>query len=330
VKDLPSGLDLSVLLPALAQGWGIAASSVQYIAVGHGSYHWIAVGEDHQRFFATVDDLDHKAWLGDTRDATFVGLGRAFDTAAALRDQGGLDFVHAPLPTIGGGTVRRIGRRHSIAVFPFIDGAAGEFGENTSTEHRVELLRLLVDLHQATPVTLHVTEPRELEFTGRDGLEAALNDLDRPWHSGPFAEPARALLAGHARDLVRRLDDFDQLVGAVTAAGSELVVTHGEPHPGNVMRSHDRLVLIDWDTVGLAPPERDLWLVADAASAEMAMYVDATGHHVNRAAMSLYRRAWELTDVAVYLDLFRSPHQRTEDTEDAWRNLEATIRAEQH
>ena len=27
------------------------------------------------------------------------------------------------------------------------------------------------------------------------------------------------------------------------------------------MRVGDKLVLLDWDTVALAPPERDLWMV---------------------------------------------------------------------
>ena len=39
------------------------------------------------------------------------------------------------------------------------------------------------------------------------------------------------------------------------------VVTHGEPHPVNVMQTDAGRVLIDWDTVAIAPPERDLWMV---------------------------------------------------------------------
>ena len=47
----------------------------------------------------------------------------------------------------------------------------------------------------------------------------------------------------------------------------ELVVTHGEPHAGNVMRRSDgRHLLVDWDTVAVAPPERDLWMHMDTAT----------------------------------------------------------------
>jgi spectinomycin phosphotransferase len=46
------------------------------------------------------------------------------------------------------------------------------------------------------------------------------------------------------------------------AESGPVVVTHGEPHPGNILRAAGGLYLIDWDTVGLALPERDLWMVA--------------------------------------------------------------------
>jgi spectinomycin phosphotransferase len=43
-----------------------------------------------------------------------------------------------------------------------------------------------------------------------------------------------------------------------------VLVTHGEPPPGNILRAAGKLRLIDWDTAGLALPERDLWSVAEA------------------------------------------------------------------
>ena len=154
-----------------------------------------------------------------------------------------------------------------------------------------------------------------------------MQDLDRTWVGGPFAEPARGWLASHAGDVRRLLDDFDQVVRAVAAARGAPVITHGEPHPGNTMRSNGNLLLIDWDTVALAPPERDLWLVA-TDSGEAARYADATGREVSSAALSLYRQAWELADIAVFIDQFRSPHDRRADTEEAWTYLENSLGAD--
>jgi spectinomycin phosphotransferase len=329
VKDRPVGFDEGELFGTLAEGWGVAVQAVDYLAAGFGSYHWVVTDEDQQRLFVTVDDLEHKAWLGDTCDSAFVGLRRAFDTALALRSRGGLEFVLAPLPTLGGETVRRIGRGHSIALFPYLDGAAGGFGDNISSAHRADVVHMLVQLHQSTLTTSPVAAPINLDFAGRGGLEAAMNDLGSAWRGGPFAEPARAFLASCAGGLHRLMTDFDQLMAEVAAMDTDPVITHGEPHPGNVMRSQGSLVLIDWDTVGLALPERDLWLVATATGEEEALYADATGHEVSQPAMSLYRLAWDLTDIAAYLDQLRSVHQDTEDTRDAWVNLRRTLTSEE-
>ena len=83
-------------------------------------------------------------------------------------------------------------------------------------------------------------------------------------------------------------------------------------------------MLIDWDTVGLALPERDLWLVAGAASDEMSMYADATGRPVSPAAMR--SAGLGVADIASYLEVFRSPHGQTADTEEAWGFLSVTVR----
>jgi aminoglycoside phosphotransferase (APT) family kinase protein len=45
---------------------------------------------------------------------------------------------------------------------------------------------------------------------------------------------------------------------------SDEVLTHGEPHPGNLIQVGSRWMLVDWDTTLVAPPERDLWLLDPA------------------------------------------------------------------
>jgi spectinomycin phosphotransferase len=320
MKAFPEGFDEGEMLRSLADGWSIQARTAQYAAVGFGSYHWIVDDAGGSRYFVTIDDVNHKSWLGDTPDSAFDGLRQAFDTALALRRQGALDFVIAPLPTIEGETVRRIGRRHTIAVFPFIKGRSGRFGDDSSSTDRAEVVDVLVELHAASPA-LCTASRQGIGLPGRNGLEEALAGLDGRWRGGPFAEPARAWLASHVTELRRLLNSFDRLAEAVTAASRGLVITHGETHPGNFMRSRERLVLVDWDTVGLAPPERDLWQVATADGDELARYADVTGRSVDEAAMSLYRLGWDLTDAAAYVDLFRSAHGHNVDTEKAWRGL---------
>ena len=95
--------------------------------------------------------------------------------------------------------------------------------------------------------------------------------MDQPWTGGPFSEPARQVLARHAARMVELLAWPTGSPPRWRHASAPWVITHGEPHAGNVMRAADGHLLVDWDTVALAPPERDLWMVAgdDGEAARM-------------------------------------------------------------
>jgi spectinomycin phosphotransferase len=75
------------------------------------------------------------------------------------------------------------------------------------------------------------------------------------------------------------------------------------------------LMLIDWDTVALAAPERDLWMVAPEGDDLLGRYEAATGHNIDPATMTLYALRWYLDDIASAVQLFASPHQLTADTQ---------------
>ena len=84
-------------------------------------------------------------------------------------------------------------------------------------------------------------------------------------------------------------------------------------------------MLIDWDTVGLAPPERDLWMVATETGDELCRYTELTGRLVDSAAIELYRLRWDLDDLSCFVRDLRAPHRRTPGAEHAWQTLQTII-----
>ena len=110
------------------------------------------------------------------------------------------------------------------------------------------------------------------------------------------------------------LELADRLSADAQKHGNAWVVTHGEPHAANVMRTANGRVLLDWDTVALAPPERDLWMPVFGGSDAADLYVRATGTQINEAALDFFWLAWDLKDLAEYLNVLRGPHQENDDT----------------
>ncbi|MEU8194134.1 phosphotransferase [Microbispora amethystogenes] len=316
MKDRPADLAEAELAVALAEGWGIRPRSVAYLPVGAGGYHWSVVDRRGPAWFVTVDDLG----ADDAgRDDAFDRLGQAFGVALALHQDAGLEFVLAPVPAGTGAAVWRLTSRYALSVFPMTEGAAGHFGAHRP-EDSAELAVLLADLHEATPIVTDVAPRADLALPGRDGLEEALRDLDREWTGGPYAEQARRLLAAHAGQVWRSLAEFDSRVGQVRESGTAWVVTHGEPHPGNVLRTPAGLRIIDWDTVLVAPPEQDLWMLTPALARMLgedeagdggdvlARYTGVTGRAVTAAGLALYPLWWRLADIAAFAGALRRPH----------------------
>jgi spectinomycin phosphotransferase len=254
---------------------------MEYVPEGGGSHHWKLTGDDGLRHFVTVDDLDDKDWLGDTREAVFKGLGFALDTAAALRHEVGLPFVVAPIAARDGELLRRLDDRYTVSVFPFLAGRSYPFGPYTDARLRGLALDMIAALHQSTPAVRGRAPHHVPRFAGRGDLDAFLRDPDRPWDGGPFSEPARRLLVTRTADLAQLAGGFDRLAGITAPARADRVITHGEPHPANLMSVDGRLVLIDWDTAALAPPERDVALIATTSNEGIDRYQQATGHELD-------------------------------------------------
>jgi spectinomycin phosphotransferase len=311
MRARPKDLDDDRLLRALGS-WGVGATSVAYAPVGFGDHHWIAADDSGPRWFVTVTDLVLKN--GRDADSELRSLRGAMETAAALGD---LDFVVAPLRGADGRFVRRFGARYALSVFPYLDGVVDDFDRSWTAAERADVIDLIASLHrQVPPASAPVLD---LGLSMPDRLQSALEGTLR-WSNGPFAEPARTLLSSHAAAILRQAKEFDRLVEDVRRSDGALVLTHGEPHPGNLLQREGRYLLVDWDTVGLAPPERDLYSVAETPE-DLERYAEASGRTVNTSALTLYLLRWDLEEVSSYVDWFRAPHDRSPDTEEAWQGL---------
>jgi len=313
VHERPRGFEDSQLTAALLRHWSISVVTLRYLPVGFGGYHWLAVGEAGERWFVTVTELA-SLYGGD--------LIPAMETAAELA-AAGLDFVVAPARTAAGPAVATLGADWGVTVFPYITSTPGSWGDDLTSDGRLAVIEMLATLHAASPPAM--APVRRLQLAGRDMLAAALADLGRPWPSGPFGEPSRQLLAEHAARLTGALDRFDALTASVRAYGGPAVITHGEPHPGNLLHDGTRFLLLDWDTVGTAPRERDLWSLLTSSGAEAAAYAELTGQALSQDAVDLYRLRWPLEDLSLFVAELRAPHQRNADTETSFRGLAESL-----
>jgi Phosphotransferase enzyme family len=317
----PDRLSDAALAQALGAGWAITPATMEYRAVGYGSHHWQVTAGRDLSWFVTVDDLAARLRSpADSLDAAHRRLCSALRTARAIYESGAR-FVVAPVRTADGDVVRRVGESYAVAVYPYVDGRSRPFGATWPAADSRALLTLIAAVHAAPAHACRSALTDDFLLPGGDALIQALDDLAIRWDSGPYSERARQLLAAHAVELRRLLDRRDQLAAEARRRPDRMVPTHGEPHAGNFIQVGSRWMLVDWDTVLIAPPERDLWLLDPGDGSMPEAYRQVSGRVVVPSMLDLYRLTWELSDLASCAARFRQGHADTAEDRKDWEIL---------
>ena len=323
----PDGLSEQLLGTVLERQWRLLASSITYRPVGFGSHHWEVADPGGCRWFVSADELHNKrVLLTESLDTTFGRLRAALATAVSLRASG-RSFVVAPVPASDGEPLARAGEEFAVAVYPFVAGESFAWGEFSSPAYQDAVLDLLIALHTAPPGARRRAMTDDYAIPHRDELEVAI-DSSAPHETrqaGPYTRAAASLLAANRAPIRRLLARYDDLAAQSSSQPARAVLTHGEPHPGNTMLAPEGWRLIDWDTVLIAPPERDLWSLDPGDGSVLARYADATGVRPLAPVLELYRVRWDLADIAVDASRFRLPHRGTADDEASWQLLRSLV-----
>ena len=289
MREPPPGVADPDVLAAVRRAWSADVDAVDHLAVGFGAHHWAASQAARPVLFVTLDQLG-------TRHSA-ASLESAYAGAAALAASG-LEFVLAPLPTAARRFTVPFAGATTLSCTPWQEGRVVGEGVEIDPELARPNAAMLARLHAADPppgipVWRPLVEP--------DFAERLAGRLKAPWPTGPYGEPARTALAARRSDLHRWTARY--LALGEQAADRPWVATHGEPHAGNQLRTEDGVLLVDWESLALAPRERDLRPLVGSGYADLV--------HPDPAMLELFDLEWRLDEIAQYADWFSGAHDGT-------------------
>lgn len=295
MHEPPRDVSDAEVLARVQTHWDPSMSGLAHLPVGFGAWHWRADSSPpHGSPSALFVTLDPPLWhSAESLETTYAA-------AAALATE--LGFVHPPLPGASGRFTVPLGPGW-LSVTGWVDGAR--------PTDPAAVVPLIEQLHRMDPPA----GVRSWETSvAADLVDRLAKMTAQPWLQGPHGEAARCAVRSALPLLATAVDEHQQLSARLDP--SRFVLTHGEPGVHNQWRTADgRLVLIDWETLRLAPPERDLTSLPSEVLPS------------DPESMRLMRLEWSLSEVAAYADWLRGPHQDDADTRVALGGLVQEIEA---
>ena len=290
MREPPFDLSTGDLLAVVRSEWNGEVERLAYLPVGFGAHHWAAYSLEQPVLFVTLDLLDPTRPVED-REAAYAG-------AIAL-SRAGLEFVLAPLLGRSESPIVRFSDG-AVSCTPWQSGVSGGDLDVTWTDCA------LARLHSVTPPPAIPCWKPLVTPVFADEVQRRLS---HPWGPGPYAADAHRAVGDHIAEVVRWTCRYHEL--ARRAQGRTWVATHGEPHSDNQVLTARGRYLVDWESLKLAPPERDLRELVDAGAPVAA----------DPDMVEMFDLEWRLDEIRQYTAWFAAEHHGTEDDQIAFDGL---------
>lgn len=219
--------------------------------------------------------------------------------------------IIAPLATTTGEIWTNLDRFKAV-LYPFVVGQDG-YAMKMEPRHWEAFGITLKRIHSVTPPPALAQALSRETFSARwrEFVRTILVRLDGMQFADPVADETAVLLKENRDVILDLVVRAERLAQAAQAQPLEFVVCHADIHAGNILITpDDSFYIVDWDTVMLAPKERDLMYVGAGLlgswflpEEEEALFYPAYGQaQIDQNLMAYYRYERIVQDIAAFCE----------------------------
>jgi len=246
----------------------------------------------------------------------------------------GIHQVIPPIPTSFGQLTVRL-NNFRLVLYPYIEGQNG-YQRSLSDAHWSELGSALQKMHNAwfPEELLRHLRTEDYSDAWRTQVKHYLEKAESVEYEEPIAQQVLALLQSKRSQILDLICRAEQLALELTAHPLPFVVCHGDLHAGNVLLDQKgELYIVDWDTLILAPKERDLMYIGGGlmglhrtpVDEEAAFYSSYGDEAINTAAIAYYRYERIIQDIAAFCQQLLDSSDGGEDREQSLSYLKSNF-----
>lgn len=289
----PPHLSTERLVACLEWEYGLTVTSITFLPWG-----------------ADVDTAVYRIETGDDAQL-FLKLRRSFEPASVivphlLAGQGAQNII-APLTTRAGELFVEF-EGFTVLLAPFVEGVSGWDTHLTPEQWRALGLGLKALHTIEVPESLRAIVPREsFDATARLFVQQLLEE-SVACRGGDVIAAELVRIVQEKRDVIALLLwQAQELSARLLLQPPAYCLCHGDIHAGNVLLCEGKLLIVDWDTLILAPPERDLMFIGGGVGGcwnqpqEVQWFEEGYGaYESNPIVLAYYRCERIIQDIAEF------------------------------
>lgn len=286
----------STIINCLRDAYGLDISTLEFLPLGadRDTAVYKAIATDETSYFV-------KLRRGDFNEMPVI--------VPDLLASRGLKNIIAPRRMLSGQVWAELDN-FKVTVSPYIEGQSG-FDVDLSEQQWLQFGQALKTMHTTElPAAITARIPRE-DYSPH--WRKTVRKFQRLVKETTFDDPVSAELSALLKryeDVINRLvERASYLASILLTQSNKYVLCHADIHAGNVLiDTAGQLYIVDWDTMILAPKERDLMFIGAGIMTwsdpqETALFYRGYGDtDINPVALTYYRHERIVEDIAVYCE----------------------------
>ncbi len=224
-------------------------------------------------------------------------------------------------------------RDFKLTVFPFIEGRDG-YEVDLLDHHWVDFGRALKAIHtaEAPPALIARIQRETYSARWREMVRQFLMLVEATTFSDPVAAELAAFLKVKRDEISELVRRAEALAAVLQTRSQPFILCHADIHAGNILiDTNDHLYIVDWDTLTLAPKERDLMFVGGgqfgsrrSPQKEETLFYQGYGRtQTDGSTLVYYRYERIVQDIAAYCEQLLLTDEGGKDRENGLRQLAA-------
>jgi spectinomycin phosphotransferase len=147
-------------------------------------------------------------------------------------------------------------------IFPFINGQSG-WDISLTKDQFVDFREFMYRIHSMKfPKKYTKIIPKErYDSKYREDVRKYLNNIGDNIYDNPVIIDFLNIFQDKKDVILRILDYLEKSVKEIKAKKQKMCLCHGDIHAGNILIDQNNFYIVDWDTIIIAPKEKDLMFI---------------------------------------------------------------------